>query len=77
MFLNIMITIFIKYSCHKSYVSFLRYEEITNPISSRKYLSISNINDPTIPYLGGNSKLDWILNAEDAIFTLQKSGIYW
>ena len=54
--------------------AFCGYEEITNPISSRKYLSISNINDPTIPYSGGNSKvgLDF-LNAEDAIFYIAKN----
>ena len=54
--------------------AFCGYEEITNPISSRKYLSVSNINDPTIPYSGGNSKvgLDF-LNAEDAIFYIAKS----
>ena len=54
--------------------AFCGYEEITTPISSRKYLSISNINDPTIPYLGGNSKvgLDF-LNAEDAIFYIAKN----
>ena len=54
--------------------AFCGYEEITNPNSSRKYLSISNINDPTIPYLGGNSKvgLDF-LNAEDAIFYIAKN----
>ena len=54
--------------------AFCGYEEITNPISSRKYLSIININDPTIPYLGGNSKvgLDF-LNAEDAIFYIAKN----
>ena len=48
---------------------FCGYDEIATPISSRRYLSISNINDPTIPYLGGNSNvgLDF-LNAEDAIF---------
>ena len=54
--------------------AFCGYEQITNPISSRKYLSVSNINDPTIPYSGGNSKvgLDF-LNAEDAIFYIAKS----
>ena len=54
--------------------AFCGYDEITNPISSRKYLSISNINDPTIPYSGGNSKvgLDF-LNAEDAIFYIAKN----
>ena len=54
--------------------AFCGYEEITNPISSRKYLSISNINDPTIPYSGGNSKvgLDF-LNAEDAIFYIAEN----
>lgn len=54
--------------------AFCGYEQITTPISSRKYLSISNINDPTIPYSGGNSKvgLDF-LNAEDAIFYIAKS----
>ncbi len=54
--------------------AFCGYDEITNPISSRKYLSISNINDPIIPYSGGNSKvgLDF-LNAEDAIFYIAKN----
>ena len=54
--------------------AFCGYEEITYPISSRKYLSISNTNDPTIPYSGGNSKvgLDF-LNAEDAIFYIAKN----
>ena len=66
---------FYKYSTVTNPMSaFCGYEEITNPISSRKYLSISNINDPTIPYLGGNSKvgLDF-LNAEDAIFYIAKN----
>ena len=66
---------FYKYSPVTNPMSaFCGYEEITNPISSRKYLSISNINDPTIPYLGGNSKvgLDF-LNAEDAIFYIAKN----
>ena len=54
--------------------AFCGYEEVANPISSRKYLSISNINDPIIPYSGGNSKvgLDF-LNAEDAIFYIAKN----
>ncbi len=54
--------------------AFCGYEEIAYPISSRKYLSISNTNDPTIPYSGGNSKvgLDF-LNAEDAIFYIAKN----
>ena len=66
---------FYKYSTVTNPMSaFCGYEEITNPISSRKYLSISNINDPTIPYLGGNSivGLDF-LNAEDAIFYIAKN----
>ena len=66
---------FYKYSTVTNPMSaFCGYEEITNPISSRKYLSISNINDPTIPYLGGNSKvgLDF-LNAEDAIFYIAEN----
>ena len=66
---------FYKYSTVTNPMSaFCGYEEITTPISSRKYLSISNINDPTIPYLGGNSKvgLDF-LNAEDAIFYIAKN----
>ena len=66
---------FYKYSTVTNPMSaFCGYEEITNPISSRKYLSISNINDPTIPYLGGNSKvgLDF-LNAEDAIFYIARN----
>ena len=66
---------FYKYSTVTNPMSaFCGYEEITNPISSRKYLSISNINDPTIPYLGGNSKvgLDF-LDAENAIFHIAKN----
>ena len=36
---------FYKNTTAQIYITFLRYEEITNPIGSRKYLSISNIND--------------------------------
>ena len=69
---NIMITIFIKFNCSNPMSAFCGYEEINNPISSRKYLSISNINDPTIPYLGGNSKVGLIFKCGRCIFILQK-----
>ncbi len=35
--------------------TFCGYDVVASPLSSRKYLSISNTNDPIIPYLGGNS----------------------
>lgn len=31
------------------------YDVVVSPLASRKYLSISNTNDPIIPYYGGNS----------------------
>lgn len=35
--------------------SFCGYDVISRPLMTRKYLSISNVNDPIIPYLGGSS----------------------
>jgi poly(3-hydroxybutyrate) depolymerase len=35
--------------------SYCGYDVISNPLSSRKYLSISNVNDQLIPYNGGLS----------------------
>jgi poly(3-hydroxybutyrate) depolymerase len=35
--------------------SFCGYDVISRPLTTRKYLSISNVNDPIIPYLGGSS----------------------
>jgi poly(3-hydroxybutyrate) depolymerase len=34
---------------------FCGYDHLANPVATRKYLSISNINDPIIPYNGGTS----------------------
>lgn len=38
-----------------SSTAYCAYSEAVNPIPSRKYLSISNYNDPIIPYSGGSS----------------------
>lgn len=35
--------------------SYCSYDVVASPLTSRKYLSISNTNDPIIPYFGGNS----------------------
>jgi poly(3-hydroxybutyrate) depolymerase len=35
--------------------SFCGYDNLVNPLATRKYLSISNDNDPIIPYSGGTS----------------------
>ncbi len=36
-------------------ISYCGYNSLANPLATRKYLSISNENDPIIPYLGGTS----------------------
>ena len=53
------------------------YNVLSNPLPTRKYLSISNDNDPIIPYLGGNSLvgLDF-LNAEDAAYAIAQNQGY-
>ena len=49
----------------------------TTPLTSRKYLNISNDNDGTIPYLGGASKVGTnFLNAQDAIYVIAQSQGY-
>ena len=35
--------------------SFCGYDVVSSPLNTTKYLSISNVNDPIIPYLGGTS----------------------
>ncbi|MCE2997693.1 MAG: T9SS type A sorting domain-containing protein [Cyclobacteriaceae bacterium] len=51
--------------------SFCGYNVVASPLTTRKYLSISNTNDPIIPYLGGTSAVGAnFLPAETAAFTL-------
>jgi poly(3-hydroxybutyrate) depolymerase len=51
--------------------SYCGYDVVSNPLSSRKYLSISNINDQLIPYNGGLSLVGaTFLPAETAAFTI-------
>ncbi|MCH2044881.1 MAG: T9SS type A sorting domain-containing protein [Saprospiraceae bacterium] len=60
-----------------SSLSYCGYSQSSTPLSSRKYLSISNDNDPIIPYTGGYSMvgLDF-LHAEDAIFAIAQNQGY-
>ncbi len=49
--------------------SYCGYDVVANPLTSRKYLSISNTNDSLIPYLGGNSVVGAnFLSADTAAF---------
>jgi hypothetical protein len=52
--------------------SYCGYDVVSNPLSSRKYLSISNVNDQVIPYNGGLSVNigATFLPAETAAFTI-------
>ena len=51
--------------------SFCGYDSLVNPLTTRKYLSISNENDPIIPYLGGTSVVGVdFLPAEAAAYTI-------
>ncbi len=51
--------------------NFCGYNVAVNPLNSRKYLSISNTNDPLIPYQGGPSVVGVnFLDAEEAAFTI-------
>jgi poly(3-hydroxybutyrate) depolymerase len=52
--------------------SYCGYDVVSNPLSSRKYLSISNVNDQLIPYNGGLSPNigATFLPAETAAFTI-------
>lgn len=53
------------------------YDEKVNPLTTRKYLSICNINDPIIPYNGGTSPVGVdFLPAEDAAFILAQNQGY-
>ena len=57
-----------------SSISYCGYNQVSNPITSRKYLSISNDNDPTIPYHGGYSPVGIdFLDAEDAIYAIAQN----
>lgn len=52
-------------------VDYCGYQEEAQPISTRKYLSISNENDPIIPYEGGSSAVGInFLPAEEAIYVI-------
>ncbi|MFT6802571.1 MAG: poly(3-hydroxybutyrate) depolymerase [Salibacteraceae bacterium] len=51
--------------------SFCGYDNLVNPLASRKYLSISNDNDPIIPYSGGTSVVGIdFLPAETAAYNI-------
>lgn len=52
------------------------YDSPQSLINNRKYLGISNINDPVIPYNGGNAVGTSFLAAEDAIFYIAQSQGY-
>ena len=57
-----------------SSISYCGYNQVSNPITSRKYLSVSNDNDPTIPYHGGYSPVGIdFLDAEDAIYAIAQN----
>lgn len=60
-----------------STTAYCGYNVVSNPLSTRKYLSISNDNDPVIPYSGGYSMvgLDF-LHAEDAAYTIAQNQGY-
>ena len=51
--------------------SFCGYDTLDTPLTTIKYLSISNINDPIIPYLGGWSNVGVpFIDAEAAAFNI-------
>ncbi|WP_415370805.1 T9SS type A sorting domain-containing protein [Patiriisocius sp. Uisw_047] len=51
--------------------SFCGYDNLVNPLATRKYLSISNDNDPIIPYSGGTSVVGIdFLPAETATYNI-------
>jgi hypothetical protein len=52
------------------------YDVITTPIVGRKYLGISNINDPNVPYFGGEAYGVNFLDAQDAIYIVAQSQGY-
>ena len=52
-------------------LSYCGYDSIRNPLTTRKYLSISNDNDNVIPYNGGSSVVGVdFLHAETAAYTI-------
>ena len=54
--------------------SFCGYDNVVNPLATRKYLSISNDNDPVIPYAGGTSVVGVdFLPAETAAFYIAEN----
>ena len=57
-----------------SSTSYCGYNVVSNPLPTRRYLSISNDNDPIIPYFGGYSMvgLDF-LHAEDAAYEIAQN----
>jgi poly(3-hydroxybutyrate) depolymerase len=57
--------------------SFCGYNSVTTPLTTRKYLSISNDNDNLIPYTGGPSDVGVsFLPAETAAYTIAKHNGY-
>jgi len=51
--------------------SYCGYNDVASPLNTRKYLSISNVNDQTIPYQGGISNVGaTFLPAETAAFNI-------
>ena len=57
--------------------SYCGYDSLVAPLNSRKYLSISNDNDPIIPYTGGPSVVGIdFLDAENAAFNIAMSKGY-
>ena len=54
-----------------SSTAYCGYDTPTDPLTSRRYLNMSNINDPIIPYAGGSSVVGVEFHAaEDAIYTV-------
>lgn len=56
--------------------AYCSYDSLQSLTTNRKYLGISNINDPVIPYNGGNAVGTSFLAAEDAIFYVAQSQGY-
>ncbi|AUP80272.1 T9SS type A sorting domain-containing protein [Flavivirga eckloniae] len=53
------------------------YDVSTNPLTTRRYLSISNTNDPIIPYNGGTSPVGVdFLPAEEAAYIIAQNQGY-
>tara|TARA_B100000963_G_scaffold9804_1_gene7700 strand:+ start:39 stop:1166 length:1128 start_codon:yes stop_codon:yes gene_type:complete len=58
-------------------ISFCGYDSLVVPLTSRKYLSISNDNDSLIPYYGGPSVVGVdLLNADSAAFYIASNQGY-